>query len=110
MAFIFRQQFNRCQGNRPNFRALPFSVGKQLGAEWDKQRIDIDLTGNLAGIPAKGLLATATVAGLPPVRLAFAWSQSDDVPLLLGRVNFFQAFDVCFFGNRRQFEIRPKSD
>jgi hypothetical protein len=30
------------------------------------------------------------------------------VPLLLGQVNFFMGFNVCFFRARSLFEIRPK--
>jgi hypothetical protein len=35
----------------------------------------------------------------------FAWCQSDSVPLLLGRMNFFAEFNVCFNQNQLMFEI-----
>lgn len=68
------------------------------------------LTGNLARFEAQALLLTAQVAEFSPVRLAFAWTRADDVPLLLGQVNFFMEFDVCFYRSRNAFDIRPKSD
>ena len=43
-----------------------------------------------------------------PVRQAFAWTRTSDVPLLLGQVNFFQNFDVCFYRSELVFDIRPR--
>lgn len=89
---------------------LPHDVGLQLGAVWEHQTTPVQLTGNLAASEARVLVVSATVGKLPPVKLAFAWSLSDTVPILLGQVNFFLEFDVCFFRSRGLFEIRPKSD
>ena len=88
---------------------LPYSVGVQLGAIWDEQTTFVTLAGNLATIEARGLLISAQISNFSPVRLVFAWSLSDDVPLLLGRMNFFLEFDVCFYRSRLMFEIRPKA-
>ena len=88
---------------------LPYSVGVQLGAVWDEQTTFVTLAGNLASIEARGLLISAQISNFSPVRLVFAWSLSDDVPLLLGRMNFFLEFDVCFYRSRLMFEIRPKA-
>jgi hypothetical protein len=41
------------------------------------------------------------------VRLAFAWARQSDLPVLLGQMNFFVAFDVCFFRSRSSFEVGP---
>ncbi len=86
---------------------LPFSLGQRLGAVWDNQKTAVVLTGNLAALEARALLLSARVADFAPVRLVFAWARTDDVPLLLGQVNFFQEFDVSFHGVRRQFELQP---
>lgn len=88
---------------------LPYRVGGQLGAVWDEQTTFVTLAGNLASIEARGLLISAQISNFSPVRLVFAWSLSDDVPLLLGRMNFFLEFDVCFYRSRLMFEIRPKA-
>jgi hypothetical protein len=67
------------------------------------------LVGNLAAVEARGLLVSAQVSDFDPVRLVFAWSLSDDAPLLLGRMNFFLEFDVCFYRSQLAFEVRPKA-
>jgi hypothetical protein len=84
---------------------LPFDIGCQLGAVWDKQAVSVHLTGNLARQEAKVLLLSATIGSFAPVRLAFAWTKSNEIPVLLGQVNFFMEFDVCFFRSRGVFEI-----
>ncbi|NEP02082.1 MAG: retroviral-like aspartic protease [Symploca sp. SIO2E9] len=88
---------------------LPYSVGIQLGAVWEEQTTSVILAGNLASVEAKGLLVSAQIGDFNPVRLVFAWSLSNDAPLLLGRMNFFLEFDVCFYRSQLAFEICPKS-
>jgi hypothetical protein len=85
---------------------LPYSLGVQLGFDWNTQKSQITLAGTLAHVHARGIVVDAAVGQLPPVRLALAWADSDQVPFLLGQFNFFQAFDVCFFRSRGVFEIR----
>jgi hypothetical protein len=89
---------------------LPYSLGEQLGFVWEEQKTPLVLSGNLARVPARGILVTATVARFAPVRLVFAWTQADDVRLLLGQTNFFLEFDACFFRARLEFEVKPKSE
>ncbi len=88
---------------------LPYSVGVQLGATWEEQTTSVILAGNLATTEARGLLVSAQISDFDPVRLVFAWSASDDAPLLLGRMNFFLEFDVCFYRSQLAFEVRPKA-
>jgi hypothetical protein len=88
--------------------ALPYSIGAQLGFVWDQQTTSVQLSGNLASVEARVVLVAATVAGFSPVRLAFAWAKQDSIPVILGQVNFFMEFDVCFFRSRSLFEVRPK--
>lgn len=88
---------------------LPYSVGRDLGAIWEEQNFSVQLAGNLATVEAKGLVLSAQIGDFQPVTLVFAWSQTDDVPILLGRMNFFLEFDVCFYRSRSLFELRPKS-
>ena len=87
---------------------LPYSIGVDIGATWEEQTTSVMLAGNLARIEAKGLLVSAQIGRFEPVRLVFAWSLSDDVPLLLGRMNFFLEFDVCFYRSQLVFDLCPK--
>ena len=87
---------------------MPYDLGLQLGADWKRQTIPIELAGNLRNAEARALLVRATVASFPPVELAFAWTKSNSVPLLLGQVNFFKEFGVCFFRSKLVFDVRPK--
>ncbi len=87
---------------------LPYQTGVQLGAVWEQQTTTLRLTGNRARHEARALLVSGVVGKFPPVLLAFAWANTDDVPLLLGQVNFFAEFDVCLYRSRALFEIRPK--
>lgn len=88
---------------------LPYSIGVQLGAVWQEQTTSVILAGNLASVEARSLLVSAQIGNFAPVRLVFAWSRSDDAPLLLGRMNFFLEFDVCFYRSQLIFELSVKS-
>lgn len=76
---------------------LPYKLGLALGAIWDEQRTELILSGNLAQYEARGLLVTAIVGNFAPVRLAFAWTRSDNAPLILGQVNFFCGIQYLLF-------------
>ena len=86
----------------------PYQIGLRLGAIWEKQTISIPLAGNLSQQEAKGLLLSAKVGHFPAVNLVFAWAKVDNIPLLLGRTNFFKEFDVCFYNSQLAFEVCPK--
>ena len=88
---------------------LPYMLGVQLGFDWDQQSRAVELSGNLASVEARVVVVSAVVGSFPPVRLAFAWARTDEVSVILGQVNFFMEFDVCFFRSRGVFEIRPKA-
>jgi hypothetical protein len=88
---------------------LPYDVGVRLGAVWEEQTTTVLLAGNLAPVEARGLVVFAEIRPFVPRRLVFAWSQTNDVPLLLGRMNFFLEFDVCFYRSQLAFEVRPRS-
>jgi len=86
---------------------LPYTTGFELGFQWEQQTTSVKLSGNLAIADARAVLVSAVVGSFNPVRLAFAWASVDTVPIILGQINFFQEFDVCFFRSRQQFEVRP---
>ncbi|PAX55234.1 hypothetical protein [Brunnivagina elsteri] len=87
---------------------LPYEIGMQLGAIWENQTVSIPLSGNLAHHEAKGLIVSGTVASFSPVLLAFAWTQAQDVPVILGHMNFFAEFNVCFYRHELAFEVCPR--
>lgn len=87
---------------------LPYEIGLRLGAVWERQRLSVPLGGNLARFEARALVLTANVEQFAPVELAFAWTQNRNAPLILGQMNFFLAFDVCFYRSESAFEISPK--
>lgn len=89
---------------------LPYAVGLQLGFVWEQQPTQVHLTGSLARLPARGVIVSGHVASFPPVELVFAWTQATEVPLILGQVNFFMEFDVCFFRSQAAFEVQPKGN
>jgi len=88
---------------------LPYEVGLQLGAVWEDQTVPVQLSGNLAQMEARGLVLSATIANFPSVLLVFAWTKSREVPLILGHMNFFAEFDVCFYRADLAFELHPRT-
>ena len=87
---------------------LPYKIGLDLGFVWNVQTIPLKLGGNLASFEARALFIDAHIEGYPPVKLAFAWTLTDNVPLLLGQTNFFMEFDVLFSRSALFFEVLPK--
>lgn len=87
---------------------LPYELGLRLGAVWERQTLSVPLGGNLAKFEARALVLMAKVDRFPPVELAFAWTKDRNAPLILGQMNFFLEFDVCFYRAELAFEISPK--
>jgi hypothetical protein len=90
---------------------LPYEVGLMLGAVWEQQTTIVPLVGALGRMEARALLVTAThpqIIGGQTVNLVFAWTQAHDVPIILGQMNFFAEFDVCFYRARNFFEVNLK--
>jgi hypothetical protein len=79
-----------------------------LGYESERQTTALNLTGNLAQFEARVVLAKAVVGDFEPVKLVFAWTQAENVPLILGQVNFFIEFDVCFYRSQLSFAVKRK--
>ena len=85
---------------------LPYSLGAQLGFDWDQQTKAVELSGNLASVEARMIIVSGVVGDFAPVRLAFAWAKTDRLTVILGQVNFFLEFDLCFFRAREMFDVR----
>ena len=89
---------------------LPYRVGLDLGMVWDSAGRNLELSGNLANYEARGVILRATIGQFLPIRLAFAWTHAENIPLLLGQMNFLIEFNVCFYSFRRFFEIHPHNE
>lgn len=89
---------------------LPYPVGLELGAVWKEQRVLPALSGNLANYETRGLILTVTIGMFKPVRLAFAWTRAEKLPVILGQTNFFSRFDVCFLCSQSVFTIHLNTD
>lgn len=87
---------------------LPYGLGLALGGLWHAQRATLRLAGHLAHVPAQPFIVSASIADFAPVQLAFAWTQAEDLPLILGQVNFFMVYEVCFFRVQSLFELRKR--
>jgi hypothetical protein len=87
---------------------LPYEIGIQLGAVWENQTVSIPLSGNLARSESRGLVVSATIAQFTPLLLGFAWTESRDLPVILGHMNFFAEFNVCFYRHELAFEMCPR--
>ena len=87
---------------------LPYDVGLQLGAVWERQTVPVRLAGNMADAEARAIVVTGTIGRFAPVRLAFAWTRSSRVPVILGQTNFFMEFDIGFCRSQLFFEIKPR--
>lgn len=93
-----------------SINVLPYQTGIDLGGVWDERLPILRLSGNLANVPAYPLIINAIIGSFNSVRLAFAWTKKDDIPIILGQVNFFMEFDVCFYRNKQIFEVSLKSN
>jgi hypothetical protein len=87
---------------------LPYEIGLQLGAVWENQTVSIPLSGNLARSDSRGLVLSGVIAQFPPVLLVFAWTELRNTPVILGHMNFFAEFNVCFYRHELAFEICPR--
>ena len=87
---------------------MPYTLGLALGGDWLNQMVTPPLGGAFTEIETRALLASVRLGDLEPIPLAFVWAQSDNVPLILGQLNFFDAFNVCFFRGEGYFEVTPR--
>ena len=84
---------------------LPHSIGLKLGLSWEEQTYSLTPVDFLRGSPVVGVKLYGKLTPFPPYEMVFAWTQKDDMPLILGHVNFFLIFDVHFYDTQGIFEI-----
>lgn len=84
---------------------LPRSMGEKLGLNWLKAT-SLGKIAAASGAPeGRSARVKCQFGTLEPVTLGFAWIENDSVPLVLGQVDFFRQFKICFFESEREFEI-----
>jgi hypothetical protein len=87
---------------------LPYQIGLELGGVWENQMPLVRLGGNLGNYESRGLIVMAQIADFESVKLAFAWTKAENVPVILGQTNFFSLFDICFHRQDNDFEIKSR--
>ncbi len=87
---------------------MPFDVGSALGMEWDEDEAKVNLGGIVRGSGAMPVLVSVQIGDYEPVEMISAWTKRKDVPLILGQINFFNEFRVCFERYNLEFEITPR--
>lgn len=92
-----------------SINVLPYKLGIDLGFVWDdsKATIPIPLGGNVNSL-AMAVSLSAIIGLLEPVELIFAWASNDRPPLILGQIDFFTEYRVCFYQDLGYFEITAK--
>lgn len=88
---------------------LPFTLGQQLGLDWDRLPDGGPLGGALSVVNTRAVVLTAEIGPFPRVRLPFLWAHVPLPRLILGQFNFFLEFDVCFFAPRGEFTVAPRT-
>ena len=88
-----------------DINVIPHSLGLALGLSWADSRVGPTLTGKFANIETRLVVLTALVGNFPTVDLVFTWMAQDTGPVILGHMNFFREFNVCFFGAENVFEL-----
>jgi hypothetical protein len=92
-----------------SFSVLPFDVGANFGFDWNLLPHGLTLVGAAGGRPAKVIALDLTFGPFGPVSQLFAWSRTNDTPVLFGQITFFLNFDVFFSRAQAFFEIQPAS-
>lgn len=92
---------------------LPYDVGVKLGGDWDKQQRIVGLSGLVGQVESRAFVVDLFVGNWRLGKLGFAWTSEPDVAVILGQVDFFSVFNVCFMRSTQQFELelaRPMAD
>lgn len=88
---------------------LPRQIGVNLGALWEDQYEVVGLAGLTENLESRRITLNVTVGNLPSIMVPFAWTNSDDVPVILGQSGFFSQFDICFFRSQGKIALKPSS-
>jgi hypothetical protein len=111
LQLLYREQCIHVHGmldTGATVNVLPYHLGEQLGFQWQNCTGALELAGNLRNVEARAVLVDALIGDFAKTRLAFAWAQTSDVPVILGHINFFREFEVCFHSAQFYFELCPQ--
>jgi len=84
---------------------LPHAVGLALGADWSRQPDLWHLEGFGGELETKKLVFDLVIGNWHPLRIRFGWTNNNDVPVLLGQLNFFHVVDICFYRSRQLVQL-----
>jgi len=84
---------------------LPYEMGLALGVDWSRQPDLWHLEGFGGQLETKKLVVDLVIGNWHPLRILFGWTNNNDVPVLLGQLNFFHLVDICFYRSRQLVEL-----
>ncbi len=88
---------------------LPHQSGVNLGALWEDQYEIVGLSGLTENLESRSITLNLTVGNLPSIMVPFAWTNTDDLPVILGQSGFFSLFDICFYRSRGEIALSPST-
>ena len=88
-----------------HINAMPRSLGEQLGFDWHAEGKIFTVGGIVPTTAARSIKVRCQFGAFKSTVLGFAWAEDESVPLLLGQVDFFHQFKVCFFMREQAFEV-----
>ena len=88
---------------------LPHQAGVNLGALWEDQYEIVGLSGLTENLESRSITLNLTVGNLPSIMVPFAWTNTDDLPVILGQSGFFSLFDICFYRSRGEIALSPST-
>ena len=93
-----------------DINVLPYSLGLALGLNWESTPAGPILGGKFLQTETRLIVLPTQIGKSSLVDLVFAWISVDIGPVILGQMNFFKEFNVCFLGSDDAFELARKSD
>ncbi len=87
---------------------IPYTLGRELGLEWDES-IFPEIQ-PIRGFKTLGVMLGTVFQDFGLIELGFSWVQSDTFPLILGQIDFFQHFRICFDAEGKFFTVERKQN
>ena len=85
---------------------LPRSIGDTLGFEWrESEAIELSKVRKVKAVSER---VGVVFQDFGILELGFAWIENDSIPLILGQLDFFEHFHVCFDASEGTFTLDLK--